>query len=141
MTCLPKGILNNFTDMHFFFFWGVLPTCMLILNLVCLDTAYYWKLKTYYWKHCNKITFKCVNSIVRPSFEAKFVFFLTCGSHEQCTRPREKTLNANVGCFQCNPNSAIVRTNMHIKLSIWQYVPCRCVCIGLGSSYTWCNSK
>ena len=31
---------------------------------VCLDTAYFAE----NWKHCNKIIFKYVNSIVRPIF-------------------------------------------------------------------------
>ena len=52
---------------------------------VCLDTvAYYWKLKIYGWKYCNKIIFKCVNSVMGPSFKAKFAFFRTCGSREHC---------------------------------------------------------
>ena len=33
--------------------------------MVCLNWAYCcWKLKTENWKHCSKIIFKCVNSIV-----------------------------------------------------------------------------
>ena len=39
------------------------------------------------WKHCNKIIFRCVNSIVRHSFNKNFVEFRTCGSNKQCTRP------------------------------------------------------
>ena len=43
---------------------------------------------------------------MKPSFKAKFVEFHTCGSREQCTGPREKMPNADVPCFQCNPNEA-----------------------------------
>ena len=42
------------------------------------------------WKRYSKIIFKCVNSIVRPSFNLTFAFFCTYGSREQCTRPTEK---------------------------------------------------
>ena len=30
-----------------------------------------WKLKTENWKHCNKIIFKCVNSVIGPIFNEK----------------------------------------------------------------------
>ena len=53
--------------------------------MVCLDTAYY-------WKYSNKINFKCINSVVRPSFKAKFTF----GSRKQYTRPRKKYQMPNV---------------------------------------------
>ena len=36
-------------------------------------------------KHCSKINFECVNSVMKPSFEAVFVEKSTCGSREQCT--------------------------------------------------------
>ena len=62
-----------------------------------------------------------MNSTVGPSFKAKFTFFLTSGSREQRTGPKEKTPNTNMGCFQCNPNSAIVTTNMHVRLLVWSY--------------------
>ena len=54
---------------------------------VCLDTAYCWKLKTKNWKHYNKIIFKCVNSVVGPSFKVFLVEKITYGSHEQCIGP------------------------------------------------------
>ena len=40
----------------------------------CLDTICY-------WKHCNKIIFKYVNSIVcvRPNFKVRFTFFILAG--------------------------------------------------------------
>ena len=44
---------------------------------VCLDTAYYWKLKTYCWKYCSKIIFKCVNNTVGSSFKVTDTFFRT----------------------------------------------------------------
>ena len=34
--------------------------------------------------------FKCMNSVVRLSFNLTFAFFRTCGSREQCTGPTEK---------------------------------------------------
>ena len=52
-----------------------------------------WKLKTYCWKHCSKIIFKCVNSTMNPSFKVKFVFFHTCGSCKQCTDPEKWNAN------------------------------------------------
>ena len=55
------------------------------LIMVCLDTAYY-------WKYSNKINFKCINSVVRPNFKAKFTF----GSRKQYTRPRKKYQMPNV---------------------------------------------
>ena len=55
------------TLLRLFFFFGTPPYCA--LHRVCLDWTYCcWKLKTENWKHCNKIIFKCVNSIVRPIF-------------------------------------------------------------------------
>ena len=36
------------------------------------------------WKYCSKIIFKCVNSVVRPSFIINFAKFCTCRSREQC---------------------------------------------------------
>ena len=33
-----------------------------------------WKLKTYCWKYCNKINFKCVKSAMGPKFCLKSVF-------------------------------------------------------------------
>ena len=61
-------------------------------------------LKTENWKHCSKIIFKCINSVVRPNFKEKFVEIRTCGSHEQCTEPTQKNADMQVPCFQCNPN-------------------------------------
>ena len=43
------------------------------------------KLKTENWKHCSKIIFKCVNSIVRPIFNEKFDKKWNLWVHEQCT--------------------------------------------------------
>ena len=34
----------------------------------------YWKLKTYCWKHCNKIILKCVNSVMGP----KILWYVRC---------------------------------------------------------------
>ena len=56
------------------------------------------------WKHCSKIIFKWVNSTVGPNFKEKFVEICTCGSHEQCMGPTQKEVDADVICFQCNPN-------------------------------------
>ena len=43
------------------------------------------------WKCYSKIIFKYVNSIVRPSFKVRFIFFHTCESHKQCIGPNQKT--------------------------------------------------
>ena len=37
--------------------------------MVCLDTAYFAE----NWKHCSKIIFKCVNSVMGPIFNESFV--------------------------------------------------------------------
>ena len=37
--------------------------------------GYHLLLKTKNWKHCNKIIFKCVIIVVRPSFKVFFFFF------------------------------------------------------------------
>ena len=68
---------------------------------VCFDTNYCWKLKIYCWKHCNKIIFKGVDSVVRPNFKVIFAIFHTCRSCEQCTGLRK---NVNTCCI-CYPNS------------------------------------
>ena len=45
---------------------SVLTWCMTIwIGLILLE------LKTYYWNHCSKIIFKCVNSTVRLIFNEK----------------------------------------------------------------------
>ena len=45
---------------------------------------------------------------MEPSFKVKFAKFHICRSREQCTRPREKTPNTDIPCFQYNPNEALV---------------------------------
>ena len=47
------------------------------------------------WKHCNKIIFKYVNSIVGPTF--KVVFAILAG-------PMNNDLHVCFDHFQCNPN-------------------------------------
>ena len=47
-------------------------------------------LKTKNWRHYSKIIFKCMNSIVGPSFKVIFDEFRTCGSHGQYTGPTKK---------------------------------------------------
>ena len=42
------------------------------------------KLKTENWKHCSKIIFKCVNSIVGPIFNEKVDKKWSLWVHEQC---------------------------------------------------------
>ena len=58
---------------------------------VCLDTVYCWKLKIENWKYCSKIIFKCVNSIMGPSFKEKFAKIHTCRSCEQYIEPKKNT--------------------------------------------------
>ena len=43
------------------------------------------KLKTENWKHCSKIIFKCVNSIVGPIFNEKVTEKWNLWVHEQYT--------------------------------------------------------
>ena len=47
-------------------------------------------LKTKNWRHYSKIIFKCMNSVVGPSFKVIFAEFCTCGSHGQYTGPTKK---------------------------------------------------
>ena len=42
------------------------------------------KLKIYYWNHCSKIIFKCVNSTVRPIFNEKVTEKLCLWVCKQC---------------------------------------------------------
>ena len=56
---------------------------------VCLDTAYFAKNQ----KHCSKIIFKCVNSVVGSIFNESFGKKKVCGSCEQYTRPTGKDRN------------------------------------------------
>ena len=42
-------------------------------------------------KHCNKINFKCVNSVVEPSFKIVFAKKSTCGSRKQCMGSTKNT--------------------------------------------------
>ena len=82
-----------------------------------LDTAYF----TENWKHCNKIIFKCVNSVVRPIFNENFVEKNVCRSHEQYTEPTKKIIKkkSRRKCLnvECNPNGALVVNWNHLSLS------------------------
>ena len=42
------------------------------------------------WKHCKKISFKCVNNTIRPNFKEKFAEICTWGSRKQCMGPIKK---------------------------------------------------
>ena len=51
-----------------------------------MDTVYFAE----NWKHCSKIIFNCVNSIIRLIFNEKIVEKSEdCGSHKQCTGPTD----------------------------------------------------
>ena len=71
----------------------------------CLDTVYY-------WKYCNKIIFKCVNSAMELNFKVFFFFAEKnkCKSREQCTGPtvfsktQEHTFSV---CSKCTLNVKI----------------------------------
>ena len=85
---------------------------MNILFRVCLDRTYFAKIEN--WKHCSKIIFKCVNSIVRLIFNEKVTEKWCLWVREQCTnalftiekstklalerkkKKKKKTENANV---------------------------------------------
>ena len=47
-------------------------------------------------ENSNKIIFKCMNSIVEPSFNKNFAKKSTCGSCKQCTGPTNQKLLRNV---------------------------------------------
>ena len=55
-----------------------------------------WKLKTENWKHCSKIIFKCVNSIVGPIFN---IFLI----HEQCINSAKQYMNSAKQCVNSEP--------------------------------------
>ena len=71
------------------------------------------------WKHCSKIIFKYVNSIVGPNFKEKFAEICTCWSCEQCMRPTQKNADAHVCYFQCNPNIHSMILS-HTKSNTWR---------------------
>ena len=48
---------------------------------------YLWILKVENWKYCNKIIFKCVNSVLETIFNESLLKKEVCESREQCTRP------------------------------------------------------
>ena len=76
-------------------------------------------LKIEKWKHCNKIIFKCADSVARPSFKEKFTEIRTCKSHEQYMRPTQKMQTPNATYFQCNPNIQIVLYFLTIIEVLW----------------------
>ena len=57
---------------------------------ICLDTAYCWKLKTYYWKYHSKIIFKYVNSTMGPNFKQNLHFSVLTNLINN-TQTKEKT--------------------------------------------------
>ena len=50
--------------------------------------GYSWKLKTE--KHCSKIIFKCVNSVMRPNFNLTFTKIRTYGHVNNAQDPHKK---------------------------------------------------
>ena len=52
---------------------------------VCLDRLILLKLKIYYWNHCNKIIFKCINNTVGPIFNEKIDKKWNLWIRKQCT--------------------------------------------------------
>ena len=52
---------------------------------VCLDWVYFVETENWNWKHCSKIIFKCVNSIVRPIFNKKVAKKCNLWDREQYT--------------------------------------------------------
>ena len=50
---------------------------------VHLDRTYFAKIEN--WKHCNKVIFKCVNSVMGPIFNEKVTEKWSLWVHEQCT--------------------------------------------------------
>ena len=97
------------------------------------------KLKTYYWNHCSKIIFKCVNNTVGPIFNEKIdkkwnlwvceqctdaLFtkkvkscgYCSCTVHEQCCllgeRREKKKKKRKRSKRNMDPNSALVMANI-----------------------------
>ena len=85
-----RSKLTNLTTLWYAWSNSLLLKMVGKLLRVYLDTTYCWKLKTENWKHCSKITFKCVNSAMRLNFKVVFAKKSTYGSHEQCTRSTKK---------------------------------------------------
>ena len=73
-----------FSFFFFFFFWIFKQSHLYIhyLGSVWIEIILL-KLKTENWKHCSKIIFKCVNSIVGPILMKKLIKSGVCGTHEQ----------------------------------------------------------
>ena len=75
-------------------------------------------LKTENWKYYSKIIFKYVNSAVGLSFKVIFAEFHTCESHEQCTKPTKKNVDA-----QSNANALLSRPSL-ILTSKYNFASC-----------------
>ena len=109
------------------------------IPLPLFNTLGFYLNTAYYWKHSCKIIFKCMNSAVGPSFKVVFIEKSTTslqkngskaaflkrghrtkkrgyspiyGSHEQCTRPTQKTQARVCFPFQCNPNVHLLLVRM-----------------------------
>ena len=77
-------------------------------------------LKTENWKHCSKIIFKCVNSVVGPSFNLTFIEIRTCKSREQCMRPSQKNADVqNVGSTAIQTHTIWALLQSAFKLGFW----------------------
>ena len=86
---------------------------------VCLDTVYYWKLKTNCWKHYSKIIFKCVNSVMRLILKLNLRFSylrILWTIYETQSRKHKRTKRHSYHC----PNSHKVFTLVNEPLT-WHY--------------------
>ena len=86
------GSINITTDHTFVTFSGSFILFYFLLTFngsivtlrVYLDATYFAE----NWKHCSKIIFKCMNSVMELIFNEKVARKKkVCGSHEQCTGP------------------------------------------------------
>ena len=60
------------------------------------------------WKHYSKIIFKCVNSVVGPSFKVDFAKIYTCRFREQYTGSTQKNIDTPWDTIQTQPKCLFI---------------------------------
>ena len=85
---------------------------------VRLDTAENWKLKTE--KHCSKIIFKCVNSIVGPIFNEKVVKKWNLWVREQYTGPTGDWKSVEKSSFSAKEKKKKKKKGMQKRKRVWE---------------------
>ena len=99
---------------------------------VCVDTAYYWKLKIYYWKHCNKIIFKLwivledhVNNVVFKRGSKNLLRFSVFMGVVNSAQDLRKNTNANYICY---PNSHWIKLFRLYHIIHWERLKIKLTC-------------